>query len=68
MAKKVEAGMALSKQGVTISYDSWTDVSHDQLLALAATTSLQPRQVRTVCISIQLNFDFYMLVFIQSSF
>ena len=43
MAKKVEAGMALSKQGVTISYDSWTDVSHDQLLALAATTSLQPR-------------------------
>ena len=57
MAKKVEAGMALSKQGVTISYDSWTDVSHDQLLALAATTSLQPRQVRTVCISIQLNFE-----------
>lgn len=47
MASKVEAGLALSKQGVTLSYDSWTDVSHDQLLALAATTSSQPRQVRT---------------------
>ncbi|KAL3138942.1 hypothetical protein ABBQ32_005755 [Trebouxia sp. C0010 RCD-2024] len=48
MAKKVEAGMALSKQGVTISYDSWTDVSHDQLLAVAATTSQQPRQIYTL--------------------
>jgi len=52
MRNKVEAGLATSKQGVTLSFDSWTDVSHDQLLALAVTTSLQLRQVCNVCIRI----------------
>ena len=45
MTQKVEAGLAASKQGVTLSFDSWTDESHDQLLALAVTTSVQLRQV-----------------------
>lgn len=45
MTQKVEAGLATSKQGVSLSFDSWTDESHDQLLALAVTTSVQPRQV-----------------------
>ena len=45
MTNKVEAGLATSQQGVPVSFDSWTDESHDQPLALAATTSLQARQV-----------------------
>lgn len=44
MSEKVEAGLATSKQGVTLSFDAWTDESHNQLLALAVTTSLPQRQ------------------------
>lgn len=50
--EKVGAGLATSKQGVTLSFDNWTDVSHDQLLALNVTTSTQLRQVCNVCITI----------------
>ncbi len=52
MKEKVRAGLATSKQGVALSFDSWADVSHDQLLALAVTTSLQQCQVCNVCITI----------------
>lgn len=52
MKEKVGAGLATSKQGITLSFDSWTDVSHDQLLALAVTTSVHLRQVCNVCITV----------------
>ena len=50
--EKVGAGLATSKQGVTLSFDNWTDVSHDQVLALNVTASTQLRQVCNVCITI----------------
>ena len=42
---KFAQGMQRAKQGVCIGFDSWTDVSHTQLMAISVTTSEQPRQV-----------------------
>ena len=38
-------GMSKAKQGVTATFDSWTDVSHNQLMAVTVTTSDEPRKV-----------------------
>lgn len=43
--EKFEAAMSKALEGVSLSFDSWTDLSHNQLMALAALTSEIPRQV-----------------------
>ncbi|KAL0022191.1 hypothetical protein WJX77_004846 [Trebouxia sp. C0004] len=40
-------GLSKAKQGVTVAFDSWTDNSHNQLLAVTVTTSEDPRKVFT---------------------
>ena len=42
---KFSEGMSKAKQGVTATFDSWTDVSHNQLMAVTVTTSDEPRKV-----------------------
>ena len=68
MKEKVDAGLATSKQGVTLSFDSWTDVSHDQLLALDVTTSTHLRQVCNVRITVSHGFHSFMLIAIHHIF
>ena len=42
---KFSEGMSKAKQGVTATFDSWTNVSHNQLMAVTVTTSDEPRKV-----------------------
>lgn len=42
---KFTEGMSKAKQGVTATFDTWTDVSHNQLMAVTVTTSDEPRKV-----------------------
>ena len=42
---KFKAAMSRALQGVSLSFDTWTDLSYNQLMAFAAFTSEMPRQV-----------------------
>ena len=44
--EKFQAAMSRALEGVSLSFDSLTALSHNQLMALAALTSEIPRQVR----------------------
>ncbi|KAL3161549.1 hypothetical protein ABBQ32_010416 [Trebouxia sp. C0010 RCD-2024] len=47
MDDKFKAAMSRALQGVSFSFDTWTDLSYNQLMAFAAFTSEMPRQIYT---------------------
>ncbi|KAL0019331.1 hypothetical protein WJX77_006116 [Trebouxia sp. C0004] len=44
--EKFAEGMSKAKEGVSVSFDAWADISHNNLMAISVTTSHSPREVR----------------------
>ena len=63
---KFEQGMQRAKQGVSLGYDSWTDVSHNQLMALSVTTTEQPRKVLHTSAGHLNDHSVYLLLYFSS--
>lgn len=45
--EKFAEGMSKATEGVSVTFDGWTDIAHNHLMAVSVTTSGNPRQIFT---------------------